>query len=48
VEPSRKQRKGETKKQMEEIHSERSWKKLERYLAASRDKQKKFVDNVCS
>jgi hypothetical protein len=29
VEFSRKQRKGETKKQLEEIHSERNWKKLE-------------------
>jgi hypothetical protein len=29
VESSKKQRKGETKKQLEEIHSERSWKKLE-------------------
>jgi hypothetical protein len=29
VESSRKQRKGKTKKQLEEIHSEKSWKKLE-------------------
>jgi hypothetical protein len=29
VESSRKQRKGETKKQLEEIHCEKSWKKLE-------------------
>jgi hypothetical protein len=29
MESSRKQRKGETKKQLEEIQSERSWKKLE-------------------
>jgi hypothetical protein len=27
--PSRKQRMGETKKQLEKIHSEKSWKKLE-------------------
>jgi hypothetical protein len=40
VESSRKQRKGETKKQMEQIHFERSWSEL-RYLPADRDKWKK-------
>jgi hypothetical protein len=29
VESSRKQRNGETKKQLEEIHTDRSWEKLE-------------------
>jgi hypothetical protein len=29
MESSKKQRKGETKKQLEEIHSEERWKKLE-------------------
>jgi hypothetical protein len=29
MESSKKQRNGETKKQLEEIHSERGWKKLQ-------------------
>jgi hypothetical protein len=50
VESSRKQRKGETKKCLEEIHSERSgrsWSEL-RYLVADHDKQEKLVYNLCS
>jgi hypothetical protein len=44
------QRKGETKKQLEEIHSERSWKKLSelRCLAVDQDRREKLGDDLCS
>jgi monoamine oxidase len=47
VESSRKERHGETKKQMEEIHSERSWSEL-RYLAVDWKKKEMLEGDLCS